>query len=297
MQMTDLAHRDFLFHCLYVPLYSLIVIKLATAEHEVSPLMLHEYTAYSLAFERMLLEIIFTRKSQQGKKIKPKSLISIFAKPPKGYAYWRDRFEEWRASVVKSYKHFELKHAPDVKKGGATAVAAQLGNVLSRGHKMPLDLFGDMIARIEQDQSLLQIVRKNALKPNPARWGEPELDTWLIEIWPLVTRYGWNYPEVWSAAVDRWGDECDEDESFGSVTKIEERCKKMLGLKLGPGGQVRGGKAQTTAKPRRPLYFKFAVAIKSIGMEEENWASSGSISKILAPKKTPIKSKPKARAK
>ena len=253
MQTNDLAYRDFLFHCVYVPLYSLAVINIATAKAKVPPLMLHEYAAYSLAFERMLLEIIFGRKLHQKAKLKPKSLISIFINPPEGYAFWRRRFEEWRASVITSHKHFIRKQAPDIKKGGTIAGAAYMGNILSSGQMLPLELVGNIITRIEQDKSLFKTLYNNALKPKPARWGEPELDTWLIEIWPLVTMYGWNYCDVWRAALDKWGDKCDEDESFGNVEKIEGRCKRMLGLQLGAGGQARGGRVKTTGKPRRPV--------------------------------------------
>jgi len=281
-QMTDLAHRDFLFHCLYIPLYSLVVTKVAMIMDGVSPLMLHEYAANYLAFERLLIEMIFVRKSLQGEQFKAKSLISIFDNPPKGFAFWGERFKEWRASVVKSHMHFMYKRVPDVKQGGTTAVAALLGDVLRRKHKLSIELFGDMMSRIEQDQSIFRFSVKNYKKPKPARWGEPELDTWLIEIWPLVTRYGWNYREVWDAALAKWGDKCDNNKSFGGVTKIEDRCKKMLGLKLGSIGQNRGGREKYTETPQHPLCFKFAVAIESIGLGEENWALSGPILKIMA---------------
>jgi hypothetical protein len=297
-QTTDLAHREFLFRCVYVPLYSLAIIRYGTVYLGVPPLLLHQYAAYNLAFERLLLEIIFVRKLHRiKKKDRPKKLTDFFIKPPGGYAVWQRRFEEWRASIIKSHAHFMSKQAPDIKHGGATALSAHLGNILSQSHNLPLNLVGDMITRIENDKKLFNVLMKNALKPKPARWGEPELDTWLIEIWPIVRMYGWNYPDVWQVAVAKWEDECEEKESFGGVEKIEDRCKKMLGLQLGPKGQARGGRTKTPKKPLLPLLRRFAASIKSIGMEKEKWILGGSISEIIAPPKPRIKSESKVRAK
>lgn len=115
-QTTDLAHREFLFRCVYVPLYSLAVIRYGTVYLGVPPLLLHQYTAYNLAFERLLLEIIFVRKLHRiKKKDRPKKLTDFFIKPPGGYAVWQRRFEEWRASIIKSHAHFMSKQAPDIK--------------------------------------------------------------------------------------------------------------------------------------------------------------------------------------
>jgi hypothetical protein len=293
-QTTDLERREFLFHCLYVPLYSIVAIRFATTMLGSPALMLHEYAVYSLAFERMLLEMILLQKSNKNEKFKAKTLIDIFTNQYNGYDFWRERFEEWKSSVVKSHSHFMRKKVPDITKGGQTAVAALLGNVLSGGQQLPMELFGGMIERIEKNKSLFKTLSKNALKPNPARWGEPELDAWLIEIWPLVTRYGWNYRDVWQAAVKKWGDKCQEDESFGSVQRIEDRCKKMLGLRLGSRGQTRGGRV--TGDPQHPLLSKFAISIRSIGMEDKDWFLGGPIIRKLTLNTSPFKSRSKARA-
>ena len=281
-QTSDLAYREFLFHCVYVPLYTLAVTNFNTTKREVPPLLLHEYAAYYLAFERLLLEIIFVREFHKDKKLRPKKLTGFFINPPGGYAAWQRRFEEWRASIIKSHAHFMSKQAPDMKKGGAIATAAHLGNIFNRSNNLPVDLIESMGIRIVQDEALLKVFRKNALKPKPARWGEPELDTWLIEIWPLVTMYGLNYSDVWQVALAKWGDEGEEKESFGGVGRLEDRCKKMLGLRLGPGGQRCIGRVKKDSEPRSLMLSQYAASIRSIGMEKENWILGGSILKIVA---------------
>ena len=129
------------------------------------------------------------------------------------------------------YRHFIKKQSPQIKKS-ARRQAAHLGTIKHlSGGQLPEDLFAGMLARINADAVAAATFNKTATKIKPARWGEAALDTWLIEIWPLVTEHGWNYYDVWQVADRKW-DVPSEKNPLDSVTKLEERCKKMLHLKL-----------------------------------------------------------------
>jgi len=229
-----------------------------------------------LAFERLLLEFIFVRKLHKNKKLRPKKLTDFFMNPPGGYAAGWRRFGEWRASVIKSHAHFISKQAPDMKKGGAIATAAHLGNIFNRSNNLPADLIENMGTHIVQDEALLKLFRKNALKPKPARWGEPELDTWLIEIWPLVTAYGWNYSDVWNLAVAKWGGKNARRRNRSAGLKSWRiGAKTCLGCGSVPEGKPVSAESKMTARRDCRRSPSLQLASDQSGVKRKNgfWAA------------------------
>lgn len=293
MECRDPNAKKFLFRAFYVPLYSVCVIGFGTTRLGITPLLLHEYAEYALAMERMMLEIVMRRGLGKLKNQRPQSLLDLLSDPTEGYAFWLKRFEEWKASANKSYRHFIRKQAPDTKKGGLKARAAFLGNMLQRAGKLPVDLLDVTLREVARDESAFNAFCKNALKPKPARWGEPELDTWLLEVWPLITMYSWNYYDVWLVAIAKWGDDADGKRALGKPSTIEDRCKKMLNLHLGPGGREKQGRPEKIPEWKEgqegnpsptpmPAFAPIALSLESIGIAKEKWVLGGSFIKALA---------------
>ena len=84
----------------------------------------------------------------------------------------------------------------------------------------------------------------NPNAPVEPRWDYPEIDLWLIEIWPLVEQYGWRYNEVCDLAFDKFGgdDAMVHFKVLNDSKVLKERCQEQLGLRLSPLAQQRKGK-------------------------------------------------------
>ena len=54
---------------------------------------------------------------------------------------------------------------------------------------------------------------------NPARWKHPDLDLWLILVWPLVIKDGWNYATVHSLAAIKFPELSELHENVPMLTR------------------------------------------------------------------------------
>jgi hypothetical protein len=262
--------REFAFHCHLIPLYSLAVIKFVIGREGGAKYWLHEYGAYVLAWERMALEFVLRNKLKSSNT----NLLAKMLASQEGPAYWQKRFDQWRTAAGQSYKHFMGKKFPDVKNlEGEERSAALLGALNKLSVELPTALFSGSYERVRSSRSLWKTYIRNAKRTRMGRWGEPELDTWLIEIWPLVTGYAWNYYELWLVAHSKWKSTSDDD-ALATVERLEDRCKKMLKLRLGPAGQAKCGTPPVSFKNRKvilPPLASLAIGLQSLGYAEEEW--------------------------
>ena len=268
--LIDPRQREFYFRCHLVPRFCQVVIGFVSEHQGGSKYWLHQHGGYVLAWERMALEFLLrTRKHISGAQ-----LVDAMLNSREGAAYWMRRFEQLRSAAKQSYTHFIAKKFPDVKNlEGEQARAAHLGALEKISEGLPEKLFSDTLARFKSDKSLLKTFAQNSKRKREGRWGDPELDTWLIEVWPLVTEYGWNYHDVWQVACAKWDVDID-DNSLDSVSRVSDRCKKMLGLRLATAGQAKQGKPAGVAEGKKmllPPLAALAIGLESLGCAEELW--------------------------
>jgi len=251
--------RRFLFHAFYVPSFWKAVIRWYQNHKDVpdAPMLwLGEAAACVVAQERMLLEFVRwtvldrlknDRKSAQQtlKKLRRTPVQEWFADPPRGHLFWLWRFNEWLHAATQSFTFYVKKQCPDLKKPDPDLRQAAFLAATKHWGTMPDELFG----KLESDFLFCNpeagaVFLKNEKRLRPARWDNATLDSWLTEIWPLVTLYGWSYRQVWLVA--NWAFDTPEGSPFEKASQIEDRCKKELALKLGAGGRRKYG------RPRRP---------------------------------------------
>jgi hypothetical protein len=261
--------RRFIFQAVLVPAVCKLIIKKLKLESGKIDYWLWEYGTYMVAFERLALEM-HLRKAIDLKS--GQDLLSLLSPPGLDYRYWMGRFDQWRGAARASYGYFIKKQSPRIKKS-ARPSAAHLGTIKNlSGGNLPENLFSGAMARINADPVARAEFKKTAKKVKRARWSEPALDTWLIEIWPLVTEYGWNYQDVWQVANQKW--DVPEASAFKSVETISDRCKKMLDLTIAQAGRAKQGRPKKVAEsdpPIVPPMAGLAIWIRSIGDDQEEW--------------------------
>jgi hypothetical protein len=86
----------------------------------------------------------------------------------------------------------------------------------------------------------------------PRRWDYPELDLWLIEVWPLVEQYFWTYKDVYDLALERFKDEDESAKVLDRVEYLKERCNK-LELHLSPEAQKVRGRPKAVRDDEEPI--------------------------------------------
>jgi len=102
--------------------------------------------------------------------------------------------------------------------------------------------------------------RKNA-KKRPTTPSNIEFEHWLIECWPLVLGYGWNYLDLKRAASLRFPD-LSQEKLSEEILALKDRCKK-LGLKLGRGSKKVGRPTKSMVFVN-PLLYQVALMIDGL---------------------------------
>ena len=87
------------------------------------------------------------------------------------------------------------------------------------------------------------------------RWDHPEIDLWLIEIWPMVDQYVWTYPDIYKPLLAKFGN--DERFQDAGVLKrpktLRDRCE-WLGLPLSELARRRRGRPSRLTDGENILY-------------------------------------------
>ncbi len=279
LPVTD-AEQEFVFRCFYVPQFAIIEVGGATRLYGVPPFQVWEAAGYLLAHERTHLEMVveatkagFNTYSDDnwerpGKAADfadlPLPNLGWFLHPPGDRAWWGLRFEQWRVAAVEAFLYYiRMKCKDMVNQPRGLAKAAFLGT-LEHYTASPASLIGEVIKSVKADRQARKLFYKNAYEPQEETdWREPELDTWLIEIWPLAMRHDWNYTDVWVVAKKKFG----SIELLGHSDQVRERCRK-LGLRRVRRGRSRAGQALGS---RLPLAGLLAIFLESIGKHDNYW--------------------------
>jgi hypothetical protein len=113
-------------------------------------------------------------------------------------------------------------------------------------------------------EKLSEAARKNyddeLSKPTKARWNNPQLDMWLIYIWPLVTAYNWTYRDVWMIAARH--PQLEELLRLETVGSFAAHCK-FLELRLNPKGSQKTGRVKSDAESSLPYMANLALQCRA----------------------------------
>jgi hypothetical protein len=144
---------------------------------------------------------------------------------------------EYKNAILRRNIYFIKKECPDVFHQDAEVAEAANAGILARHLNIDdPDLIAwtkkENVSRAAQRAFDLAISRKN-----PARWKYPELDLWLILVWPLVTAEKWSYPTVHYLADQKFPEL--KAKPMASAEALGFHCKKTLGLKI---SEPKGGR-------------------------------------------------------
>lgn len=294
----DPQQRRFLFRCYWVPNLCIEVLRSAGGQViEGPPLWLWEHASYLVAYERMTWEMLLQGASQEtidrdrkphpttsgasALRSPPPSSVDWFASPTAGFDFWNMRFDAWREAAVRSFRFYQGHYCPEsTDTNDANAQAALAGYIQGR---TPLPTrearrVQNQLAEIGAD---LSFYFRNVKAPKPTQFGLDNLfectaqtpastsslalDTWLLEIWPLVESEGWLYPDLVDLIAlksNRWKALVEDEE------QCRTRCKKLR-LRL-----VRKGGPRTAMRrfglPSTPTVV-LATTIRGFGEQPVQW--------------------------
>ena len=97
-------------------------------------------------------------------------------------------------------------------------------------------------------------------KPTQARWNYPQLDMWLVSIWPLVTAYNWTYRDVWMIAARHR--QLEELLRLETVESFAAHCK-FIKLRLNPKGSQKTGRVKGDAESSLPYMANLALQCRA----------------------------------
>jgi hypothetical protein len=146
------------------------------------------------------------------------------------------RLLQWRKTFLEWYVFLMRKECPGVFDETTTQrarEAAEMGLHLGDRTQAVTDRLIDLIKRRNELSEREFRVFKKALDNKPADWRHPELDTWLMLIWPIVERFNWTYRNVLEAARKKFPDHrgyplgmLDNDHPA-----IGQHCRDVLGVR------------------------------------------------------------------
>ena len=193
-------------------------------------------------------------------------------------AYWTSRFEAWRDAAQSSFIHYHSQYCSDLSKGDAVCRwAARAGYFQNRNPLPPPDFatVQKQIGRIQPDS--LALLAKNWTAPKPTTYGDDNnlplsppllsalaLDTWLIEIWPLVMIERWRKPDIIQVAGMK---SPTSKILLNSVPQCTTRCNK-LHLTVAVSG---GASIFLPDCARVTPTAQLGAHIKCIGEDPEKW--------------------------
>jgi hypothetical protein len=276
---------------IYVPLLChAFVNEMAKTETSTTmQLWLGFFAAFYKACERTVSERIWRRQRQTASpskqrrrgidaaKLPLRRILDYFDDPPGGHLFWINRFGHWQDSTVRSLDYYISKQSSDVRRlDGAERAAAIIG-ALKKLDSFPERFFGALERELKSAVDLKEIIQRNA---RASRYtAEPPSitkDTWLIEIWPLVAAYGWNWHDLArvyhakfdvSALVGSARIRCAAQSVTSADTdQLKDRCRQ-LGLQISieamkPGRPKRASQESTAVLP---VMGGMAMQIDGIG--------------------------------
>jgi len=269
-----------------VPAYCAGVLAGQFEANSKPPFLLWEYSTYVLAQKRTCTEMVLRwhekRRadgitkgwdSEAALKVWRKPLREWFENPQEGHEFWLRRFVQWRAAAGSSFKYYMGKRCRDVEHPDPVIAKAAFAGAVENLSGIPEVLLLDILRHIGAGgRRAKSAYHKNAGDPKTATCKCLELDTWLLEIWPLVTHYDWTYHDVWMVANRKFN--TPEESPFEKSAQMRDRCKDALGLRLSEMARRSSGRPP---EPREshvvtlPSLHALASGIVSIGEAPGDW--------------------------
>jgi hypothetical protein len=234
--------QQFLFRCFIMPAFSVRVFGEAQKKFRTLPYFIQEPWSYVLAHSRMVKEMVHQE-----------ALALSDTEPATGewkcnedkYALWLQRFDLWRTAIDRAFWYYVTKKGSVTKyEQGRFAWAAELGTI-QKQWGLPAAFLGRIVDGMRQrSEKESKIFHLSAAGSPPIRWDCPELDLWLIEIWPLVEGYDWTYLDVWRVANMKFPTAPQKiPPPLQTAEALSNHCKmKGLNLRLSKAAQQRGGR-------------------------------------------------------
>ncbi len=259
-QFATEEERRFAFHCVWLPLATQWALEKAFSSAKGRGFYVPEF-GLVLAHSRMLWEM-------RAWELDPRFVWWRGPQHTSTACRWAtELYDSHLVAIKAAYCHWMRRKCPDCSHDQPElARASRYGfaqRVDSKG--VPAKFLGELLAFFkerERDGSReTEFFYKNA-SPNvtETRWDQPDIDLWLIEIWPLVERYGWTYVDVYRLALAKFGERDDVGNSrvLDRANALAERCES-LGLHLSDLGRRRPGRPKDYDPSAVPAYFADAV--------------------------------------
>jgi hypothetical protein len=263
----------------FIPVFCATYIKQAVKRSATKPFYLGGFAAYVRGLERALAECRVRTRHRTGKSPKTihssQGIFQTFTNSPEGGLFWMLRFDQWRSHAEKSWQYYISKRSIDVRKlRGELKWAAVLG-VLKNEDSLPEELFAEAVRSINERSASKRIFKKNA---DPARHDlklkNETLNTWLIEIWPVVTEYRWNSRDLRRVAHKRFEDNIDEKSEISIPDRLKELKDYCGNLGLYFAKEVRDQRGRPTKTPvgaTLPFMGALAYGIRSLVGSDLEW--------------------------
>ena len=169
------------------------------------------------------------------------------------------RFCEWVIARMSAYLLLLQKENPEENHPDKEIASAIFAAHLAKHGQLQHPFFSEFDL-----EKLSNVARKNfdrvLSKPAQARWNYPQLDMWLVSIWPLVTAYNWTYRDVWMIAARH-----PQIEDLLRLEKAESfaaHCK-FLELRLNPKGSQKTGRVKSDAESSLPYMADLALQCRA----------------------------------
>jgi hypothetical protein len=154
---------------------------------------------------------------------------------------WRKAFLEWYLLVMRK----ENPAAFDETATQRSREAAELGAILGdKSERTTERLIVFIERRNELSEREHRAFLKTALDNKPADWRHPELDTFLMLIWPIVERFKWTYRDMLGAVHKKFPGQCNYP--LDSTNRLGKHCS---GLGLHSANKPRSARPHPTSKP------------------------------------------------
>jgi|ERR1017187_8133311 hypothetical protein len=169
------------------------------------------------------------------------------------------RFYEWMLARARGFRLLLLKENPEGEHPDKEINDAIFAAHLAKRGELQHPFFNQF------DLEKLSKAAKNNFdrvlsKPTQARWNYPQLDMWLVSIWPLVTAYNWTYRDVWMIAARH--PQLEELLRLETVASFARHCK-FLELRLSPKGSQKTGRVKGDAESSLPYMANLALQCRA----------------------------------
>lgn len=136
----------------------------------------------------------------------------------------------YKKSIIQRTQRFIAKECPSVTEPDAEiSEAANVGFMLRHLQIDDSDVI-KWTGKVKISPAARRAFDLAISRKNPAAWKNPDLDLWLILVWPLVTAENWNYATVHYLAGMKFPElNCKPLETADAMGA---HCKLTLGLKI-----------------------------------------------------------------